>query len=130
MRHQSFTDVPVSAGTKLIFFIAAGMAPRFQFRMKITLITHVLVVAEQCLHQVKDFPASHTALPVRRLGLHQKLGGDTQTGQMTQTGQRYVPRHMTVGSTIELLRVAQEETAIAPCIIISLSSPHFPTSTP
>jgi len=26
---------------------------------------------------MKDFSASHTALPVRRLGVHGKLGGDT-----------------------------------------------------
>ena len=37
----------------------------------------VLVIAEQCLHGVKVFSASQTALPVRRLGVHKKLGGDT-----------------------------------------------------
>lgn len=35
------------------------------------------VVAEQGLHRVKNFSASCAALPARRLGMHQKLGGDT-----------------------------------------------------
>lgn len=29
------------------------------------------------VHIVKDFSASHTVLPVERLGVHRKLGGDT-----------------------------------------------------
>ena len=36
----------------------------------------VLVVAKQCLYQVKDFSASH-AQPARRLEGHKELGGDT-----------------------------------------------------
>lgn len=36
-----------------------------------------LVVAEQCLHQLMDFPAPHTALPASRLGVHKELGRDT-----------------------------------------------------
>ena len=37
----------------------------------------VLVTAEQCLHRVKAFSASHTTPPASRLGVHEKLGGDT-----------------------------------------------------
>lgn len=49
----------------------------FGFTMRIMLITHwCSVVAEQCLHSVKDFSVSHAALPARRLGVHKKLGGD------------------------------------------------------
>ena len=34
-------------------------------------------MAEQCLHRVKVFAASHTALPASRLGVHKKMGEDT-----------------------------------------------------
>jgi len=37
----------------------------------------VLVIAEQFLHSVKAFSASHPLSPARRLGVHKKLGGDT-----------------------------------------------------
>jgi len=36
-----------------------------------------LAIAEQCLHSVKAFSASHAALPASRLGVHKRLGGDT-----------------------------------------------------
>ena len=39
--------------------------------------THVLAIAEQCLHSVKGFSAPHPAPPASRLGVHKKLGGDT-----------------------------------------------------
>ena len=37
----------------------------------------VFVIAEQCLHTVKAFPASHPNPPASRQGVHKKLCGDT-----------------------------------------------------
>jgi len=37
----------------------------------------IFVLAEQCLHRVNPFSASHTTSPARRLGVHENLGGDT-----------------------------------------------------
>ncbi|KFQ74797.1 Endophilin-A3, partial [Phaethon lepturus] len=42
---------------------------------------------------VKAFSASHPTPPVRRLGVHKKLGGDT-AGQLTPTDQRGSSMHM------------------------------------
>lgn len=54
--------------------------PRFEFLMKTGGNTAMfLVVAEQCLHRAKNFSAFHAALTVRRLGMHEELGGDTTT---------------------------------------------------
>jgi len=45
---------------------------------KTVLITQgFFVIAKQCLHRVKDFSASHNAVPVSRLGVHMELRGDT-----------------------------------------------------
>lgn len=49
---------------------------RFGTRRKLT-IPDVLVVAKQCLYQVKNFSAFHT-LPVRRLEMHEELGGHSR----------------------------------------------------
>lgn len=39
--------------------------------------TDALFIAEQCLHSVKVFSASPTALPVSGLGVHKRLRGET-----------------------------------------------------
>lgn len=56
----------------------------------------VLAVADQCLHRVKAFSSSYTALPLSRLGVHMELGG-TQRGQLT----RDVPEHVMSRSEIK-----------------------------
>ena len=87
--------VPVLAGRELIFFIVAGIRLCFGVVMKTVLVhTNVLVIAEQSLHTLKACSVSHTALPVSRLGMVRSWVG-TQTGQLTQTGQRDIPYHMT-----------------------------------
>lgn len=50
----------------------------FRFEMKIAIITHtdILVVAEQSLHRVKEFSASHSVLPEKNLRVHKKLRGN------------------------------------------------------
>lgn len=40
-------------------------------------VNNAKLIAEQHLHRDKAFFVSHTASPVRRLGLHKKLGGNT-----------------------------------------------------
>lgn len=39
--------------------------------------TDGFAIAEQRLHTVKAFPASHSTPAVERLGVHNTLGGDT-----------------------------------------------------
>ena len=39
-KHTNITNVLVSAGIKLIFFLVAGIVLCFGFRMRIMLITH------------------------------------------------------------------------------------------
>jgi len=48
-------------------------------------------------YKVEAFPASHTTLPARRLGVHKKLGGDT-AGTAEQGD---IPCHMTSCSAIK-----------------------------
>lgn len=60
-----------SDGIESIFFLVAGMVLCFQFRVKIILITLIimgLVFAEQHLHFVKDFSSYSTALQAKQLG--------------------------------------------------------------
>jgi len=53
----------------------------------------VLVVAEQCLHQVKDFLAFYSSPPARRLEVHKKLGGDTdRTADPNWPNEYSIPR--------------------------------------
>lgn len=55
-----FITVLVLAGRELIFLFASHMVLCFGFVTKTVLITHnVLATAEQCLHRVKAFSASH-----------------------------------------------------------------------
>lgn len=56
----------------------------------------VLVVAEQCLLCIKDFSVSHSIPPVSRLGMHKRLGEDTD-----ETDQRGITCHMMLYSAIE-----------------------------
>ena len=66
------------AGIDLIFFIVACMGLQFGFMLKTVLITQgCFSYAEQSLHRVKAFSASHPTPPARRLGVHKELGGDT-----------------------------------------------------
>lgn len=58
----------------------------------------VFVTAEQSLHGIKDFCASHIALLASRLGVYKKLEG-THAGQLTRTDQRDILYHMTSCST-------------------------------
>ena len=68
----------VLAGIELIFFTVASMGLCFGFVLETGLIIQgCLVIAEQCLHRVKAFSASHPTPPASRLGVHKKLGGDT-----------------------------------------------------
>ena len=67
----------VLAGIALIFFIVASMGLCFGFVLETVLIIQVFVTAEQRLHRVKAFAASHPTPPASRLGVHKKLGGDT-----------------------------------------------------
>ena len=65
------------AGIELNFFIVACMGLCLGFVLETMLIMQrCFFIAEQCLHRVKAFSASHTALPASRLGVHKKLGGD------------------------------------------------------
>lgn len=51
---------------------------------KTMLILHyALPISEQCLHSVKAFSVSHFILPVKRLEVRMRLGGDA-TRQVTQ----------------------------------------------
>jgi len=62
----------------LIFLTAACKVPCFGFvTKKVSITSGVLVAAEECLHSVKTFSASHTALPASKLWVHKKVGGDT-----------------------------------------------------
>lgn len=47
MWEEGRQNVLVSSGMKLIFFLVAGKVLLYGFRMKITLITEVLVIEEQ-----------------------------------------------------------------------------------
>jgi len=49
--------------------------------------THALVIAEQCLHSARVFPASHSGPLLSRLGVHKKLGGEI-AGTADPTDQR------------------------------------------
>ena len=65
----------VFARMELIFFIVASMGLCFGFVLETVLITqYVFIRAEQHLHRVKAFSASHTTPPVRRLGVHKEVG--------------------------------------------------------
>ena len=69
-------SVQVSAGIDLIFFLADGMALGFGFLLKIVVITHqCFSFCRVVLTLSKDLSFSQ-CLPVRRLGVHKKLGGD------------------------------------------------------
>lgn len=73
---------------KSVFFIAVHMVLWFRFVTKTVLVTHanVLFIAEQCLHSIRAFSVSYsTPVTVNRLGMHNRLGGNT-TRQITQTG--------------------------------------------
>lgn len=61
------------AGIEVIFFLVAGMVVCFGFSMRIMRVTLWCSVAEQCLGLFKDFSISCAALPVKRLGVHEKL---------------------------------------------------------
>ena len=63
----------VSSGKELTFFLLAGMVLCFGFRMRIILITHW---CKHCLLLVKDFSASHSAVPAKRLWVHKALEQD------------------------------------------------------
>jgi len=68
--------VLVLAGTQLNFFTVLC----FGFVTKTVLIFYlgdVLAIAEQCLHSIKAFSASHPTPPVSRLEVRERLGGDT-----------------------------------------------------
>ena len=71
----------------------------FGFLKKIVVITIkniisiFLVVAEQCLYRAKDFTASCSTLPARRLGVYQELGDDTASRAGPGWPKRYlIPR--------------------------------------
>ena len=71
-------NVLVLVEVELVLFIVASMGLCFGFVLETALIIQGgLVTAEQCLHRVKAFSASHTTPPASRLGVHKKLGGDT-----------------------------------------------------
>ena len=73
----------ILAGIESIFFTAAGMGLCFGFVLETVLIIvgfvfviAVFVIAEQCLHSLRAFSASHSTPPVSRLGVHKELEGD------------------------------------------------------
>lgn len=41
------------------------------------LITHLLVIGEECLNSVKDFSVPHAVLPASRVGMGEKMGRET-----------------------------------------------------
>ena len=92
----AWLGVLVLAGTELIFFIAACMVLCFGLVTKTVSITTQGCVScwEQCLHSIKDFPASPVALPVRGLGWTGGWEG-TWPGQLTPAGRRDIPYGMT-----------------------------------
>lgn len=64
------------AGRELVFFLVISM------RLCLVLEAYsqyrdVLALAEQSLHRVKAFGASHPTPPEAGLGLHKELGGNT-----------------------------------------------------
>ena len=66
------------AGAELILFTVASRRLCFEFVLETVLIIQdIFAVAEQCLHRFKAFSTSHCNPPARRLGVHEKLGGDT-----------------------------------------------------
>lgn len=71
-----FTCVLVSAG--LVNFLPSGWyGPVFCILDENNTDNDSLLdAAEQCLHQVTGSSVSLTALPVKSLGVHNKLGGD------------------------------------------------------
>ena len=59
----------------IIFFIVAGMGLCFGFVLETALLIQgCFVIAEQCLHRVKAFSASHPTPPANRLGAVQEVG--------------------------------------------------------
>ena len=85
----------VFAGIELISFIVASIGLCFGFVLETQLIIQgCLVTAQQGLHRVKAFSASHPTPPVSRVGVHKKLEG-TWLGQLTPTDQRDIPHLMT-----------------------------------
>lgn len=84
------------AGVEIIFFPVADPVLCFGFSMGIMLIrTDVVVVAELCLLQVKDFPVSQAG-PASR-GTRSCVGA--RPGELAWTGQRDSPLHRTSAST-------------------------------
>lgn len=75
----------------------------------------------------KDFLASHTALPVRGLGLHKE---GTIPIRLIQTGRRDIPYHMMPHWIIKLgqrektagVGIGQQVQVITPCITYSVYS--------
>jgi len=57
-------------------------------------------MAEQGLHSVKTFSASHTAPPASRLGVHKSWEG-TELGQLTPTDLRDIPYLMIAYAAIK-----------------------------
>lgn len=67
----------VLVGIELIFSVAAHMMLCFGFVLESADNTLMFsIAAEPCLHRAQDVSALHAALPARRLGVHQELGGD------------------------------------------------------
>lgn len=71
---------------KQSLFLHSGWYVGFRMRMLITRWCF------SCFWAVNNFLASHTALPVRRLGCTRRWKG-TEAGQLTQIGQREVPSY-------------------------------------
>lgn len=70
----------VLAEIELIFFIVVGMVLCFGLVNRTALktnITDVIVGVKKCLHRLKVFSVSHTALPVSRPEVHKKLRAHT-----------------------------------------------------
>ena len=106
MVHVVWPVVLISAGIELIFFLVAGTVLCFGFRMRIMLITHrCFSCCWAVLTLVKDFSASH-ALPARSWE-------GAQPGQLTQTGQRDIPYHVTSCSVYKLGGVSWEMVTAA-----------------
>lgn len=60
----------------------------------------VLAVAGQCSHRTKDFPASYTALPAGRQGVHRELRGDTARAAEVATAQGLCKHQLAVGEEL------------------------------
>lgn len=70
--------MPILTEIKLIFSIAVNKGPCFGVVLETVLITQeCFVIAEQGLHSVKPFSASHIIPPRIKLWVHKEMGGDT-----------------------------------------------------